>query len=121
MKLLKTLPTKIDQAIKVLTIFETVILSALIQAEGINVGLLSLLVEEDIKPLQCLRCFGFGHKQGYCKAKPSCYNCGGEHEGRQCREVKKCGSFCKAGRETNEHRAIVQLEIIGKQLRTRKP
>ena len=55
----------------------------------------SLEVREFIpKPLQCLKCFRFGHSKKYCKREPKCGYCGSEeHENLwNCGDAPKCAN-----------------------------
>lgn len=65
----------------------------------IMVDMMSHRIAEYDEPMQCYKCCKFGHTAKHCKAaEPTCYVCGGKHEGRTCKvTTKKCINCYKAG------------------------
>lgn len=89
-------------------IFETspTLFGEIMKAGRLNVGMLSLRVEEYVDVLQCRKCCRYGHVFRNCKAETVCYNCGEEHEGKNCKnETPKCVNCCRAGQQEVAHRA----------------
>ncbi|XP_018575511.1 trichohyalin-like [Anoplophora glabripennis] len=77
-----------------------------IRKERVNVLNESLYVEEYVGTMICFKCCGFGHMAGGCKERLACFECGGEHEARECRsERRECVNCARMFKRKEEHGA----------------
>ena len=56
---------------------------------GVTIDLMHFQLQEYIPrrlPTRCFRCQQFGHIASFCKNKPKCVNCGGDHDSTQCND-----------------------------------
>lgn len=59
----------------------------------LNVGWCALDFRPNTKPLQCYKCWKFGHNKKVCRSKPRCGSCGAaDHERAGCKSTPKCPS-----------------------------
>lgn len=72
----------------------------------VNTGL--LILDKEVKFIEapevvvCYNCHSFGHVRKYCQAAQTCKNCGGRHDGLECRE--DCPNCRNAGVEIQYRR-----------------
>jgi len=71
---------------------------------GLNIGFLKFQAERALpsnKPLQCFRCWGYGHTSKYCHREELCRKCAEHHSSTTCsNQLIKCAN-CSLAHEAN--------------------
>lgn len=66
---------------------------------------------EQVRTLQCFRCYAFGHMANRCTNKISCRNCAGEHISTECPDQTgepKCAN-CIVYKRPHQHRVTYEM------------
>lgn len=71
----------------------------------ISIGFQKLLCKTTINPLQCYKCYAFGHRGIHCKDTDRCPHCAGEHTSKDCPKKdddsqRKCINCCRFNHQT---------------------
>jgi len=62
------------------------------------------------KPIQCYNCQQFGHMQSNCTKTKIFYNCGQQHENKECTAVKPKCTNCKGEHPSNSKTCPIKME-----------
>ena len=62
------------------------------------------------KPIQCYNCQQFGHMQSNCTKTKIFYNCGQQHENKECTAVKPKCTNCKGEHPSNSKTCPIKIE-----------
>lgn len=83
----------------------------LIETGKIKIGFQNCKLYDYVSVLRCYKCCGYNHFAKDCNNGMSCRKCGGEHDGRECKEkVKRCANCTRHCKKYNINYIDVEHE-----------